>query len=156
MSYYIFCRLCTCIFIDPVNRCIGASHSGWRGTVADITHETVQLMNRTYGSKPEDIHTFIGPSICQDCYEVDEAVAEKFRSAYSQNEIGMILYHTTGDKYQLNLQAANYFNMIHAGIKPDNIGISDICTSCNSDWLFSHRASHGKRGVLCGFMSICR
>ncbi|MFQ8900640.1 MAG: laccase domain-containing protein [Lachnospira eligens] len=46
--------------------------------------------------------------------------------------------------------------MIHAGIKPDNIGISDICTSCNSDWLFSHRASHGKRGVLCGFMSICR
>lgn len=143
-------------FIDPVNRCIGASHSGWRGTVADITHETVQLMNRTYGSKPEDIHTFIGPSICQDCYEVDEAVAEKFRSAYSQNEIGMILYHTTGDKYQLNLQAANYFNMIHAGIKPDNIGISDICTSCNSDWLFSHRASHGKRGVLCGFMSICR
>ena len=47
-------------FIDPVNRCIGASHSGWRGTVADITHETVQLMNRTYGSKPEDIHTFIG------------------------------------------------------------------------------------------------
>ena len=143
-------------FIDPVNRCIGASHSGWRGTVADITHETVQLMNRTYGSKPEDIHAFIGPSICQDCYEVDEAVAEKFRSAYSQNEIGMILYHTIGDKYQLNLQAANYFNMIHAGIKPDNIGISDICTSCNSDWLFSHRASHGKRGVLCGFMSICR
>ena len=94
-------------FIDPVNRCIGASHSGWRGTVADITHETVQLMNRTYGSKPEDIHAFIGPSICQDCYEVDEAVAEKFRSAYSQNEIGMILYHTTGDKYQLNLQVAN-------------------------------------------------
>ena len=135
-------------FIDPVNRCIGASHSGWRGTVADITHETVQLMNRTYGSKPENIHAFIGPSICQDCYEVDEAVAEKFRSAYSRNEIGMILYHTTGDKYQLNLQAANYFNMIHAGIKPDNIGISDICTSCNSDWLFSHRASHGKRGVL--------
>ena len=143
-------------FIDPVNRCIGASHSGWRGTVADITHETVQLMNRTYGAKPEDIHAFIGPSICQDCYEVDESVAEKFRSAYSQNEICMILYHTTGDKYQLNLQAANYFNMIHAGIKPDNIGISDICTSCNSDWLFSHRASHGKRGVLCGFMSICR
>mgnify|MGYP004467764557 len=54
-------------FIDPVNRCIGASHSGWRGTVANITHETVKLMNRTYGSKPDDIHAFIGPSICQEC-----------------------------------------------------------------------------------------
>ena len=69
-------------FIDPVNRCIGASHSGWRGTVADITHETVQLMNRTYGSKPEDIHTFIGPSICQDCYEVSEDVIEEFVKKY--------------------------------------------------------------------------
>ena len=71
-------------------------------------------------------------------------------------ESDMMLYHTRDDKYQLNLQTANYYNMIHEGILPDNIGISDICTSCNSDWLFSHRASHGKRGVLCGFMSICR
>ena len=142
-------------FVDPVKRCIGASHSGWRGTAADITHETVNLMSRTYGSKSKDIHAFIGPSICQDCYEVDEAVADKFRAVYSEDEINMILYHTFGDKYQLNLQTANYFNMVHAGIKPDNIGISNICTSCNSSWLFSHRASHGKRGVLCGFMSIC-
>ncbi len=141
-------------FVDPVNRCIGASHSGWRGTAADITRETVQLMNRTYGSKPEDIHAFIGPSICQDCYEVDEAVIGCFKKAYSEKECELMFYHTRGDKYQLNLQTANYFNMLHAGIKPDNIGISNICTSCNSELLFSHRASHGKRGVLCGFMSI--
>ena len=143
-------------FIDPVNKSIGAAHSGWRGTVANITHEVVKLMKETYGSRPEDIHTFIGPSICQDCYEVDETVASQFRQAYELKESDMMLYHTRDDKYQLNLQTANYYNMIHEGILPDNIGISDICTSCNSDWLFSHRASHGKRGVLCGFMSICR
>ena len=113
-------------------------------------------MKKNYGSRPEDIHTFIGPSICQDCYEVDETVASQFRQAYELKESDMMLYHTRDDKYQLNLQTANYYNMIHEGILPDNIGISDICTSCNSDWLFSHRASHGKRGVLCGFMSICR
>ena len=143
-------------FIDPVNRCIGASHSGWRGTVANITHETVKLMNRTYGSKPDDIHAFIGPSICQDCYEVDEAVIRQFKAAYNTKECDMMFYHTRDDKYQLNLQTANYFNMVNEGIKPENIGISNLCTSCNSDWLFSHRASHGQRGVLCGFMSICR
>ena len=128
-------------FIDPVNRCIGASHSGWRGTVANITHETVKLMNRTYGSKPDDIHAFIGPSICQDCYEVDEAVIRQFKAAYNTKECDMMFYHTRDD---------------NEGIKPENIGISNLCTSCNSDWLFSHRASHGQRGVLCGFMSICR
>ena len=47
--------------------------------MANITHETVKLMNRTYGSKPDDIHAFIGPSICQDCYEVDEAVIRQLR-----------------------------------------------------------------------------
>ena len=143
-------------FIDPVNKCIGAAHSGWRGTVANITHEVVKLMKETYGSRPGDIHTFIGPSICQDCYEVDEAVAGKFRQIYGLKESDMMLYHTKDDKYQLNLQTANYYNMIHEGILPDNIGITNLCTSCNSDWMFSHRASYGKRGVLCGFMSICQ
>lgn len=143
-------------FIDPVNHCIGASHSGWRGTVANITHETVSLMRKTYGTIPENLYTFIGPSICQECYEVDENVAEQFRNAYGLNESDIIIRPKGNNKYLLNLQAANYFNMIHEGIHPDNIGITDICTSCNSDWLFSHRASHGQRGVLCGFMSICK
>lgn len=143
-------------FIDPVNHCIGASHSGWRGTVANITHETVSLMRKTYGTIPKNLYTFIGPSICQECYEVDENVAEQFRNAYGLNESDIIIRPKGNNKYLLNLQAANYFNMIHEGIHPDNIGITDICTSCNSDWLFSHRASHGQRGVLCGFMSICK
>ena len=143
-------------FIDPVSHCIGASHSGWRGTVANITHETVSLMRKTYGTIPKNLYTFIGPSICQECYEVDEHVAEQFRNAYGLNESDIIIRPKGNNKYLLNLQAANYFNMIHEGIHPDNIGITDICTSCNSDWLFSHRASHGQRGVLCGFMSICK
>ena len=56
-------------------------------------------MKETYGSRPEDIHTFIGPSICQDCYEVDEAVAGKFRQIYGLKESDMMLYHTKDDKY---------------------------------------------------------
>lgn len=143
-------------FVDPVNRCIGASHSGWRGTVGNITHETVQLMSSVYGSKPGELHTFIGPSICQQCYEVDENVASQFADSYLENETDAVIKVKGNGKYLLNLQAANYFNMVHEGINPENIGMTDICTSCNSNLLFSHRASHGRRGVLCGFMSICR
>ena len=56
--------------VDPVRRCIGLSHAGWRGTVGKIGKKTVELMREQYGSSPEDLVAAIGPSICQSCYEV--------------------------------------------------------------------------------------
>lgn len=53
-------------FVDPVKKAIGLSHSGWRGTVGKIGKVTIELMQKTYGSDPEDIIAAIGPSICQD------------------------------------------------------------------------------------------
>lgn len=90
-----------------------------------------------------------------NCYEVSEDVIEQYNKAFSKEELkDIVSAGKEKGKYQLNLQMANYYNMINAGIVPQNIGISDICTCCNSDILFSHRASHGKRGILCGFIYI--
>ncbi|MDO5403545.1 MAG: peptidoglycan editing factor PgeF [Eubacteriales bacterium] len=140
-------------FIDRVNRCIGASHSGWRGTVSNITKSTLELMKDEFGTKPENVCAFIGPSICRSCYEVSEDVAVWFDNVYKK-DTDRIVIPKGGGKYLLNLQMANYFNMIHEGILDKNIGISDICTCCNPRLLYSHRASKGKRGVLCGFIMI--
>jgi len=57
-----------------------------------------------------------------------------------------------GDKYYLNLWAANYKVLADAGIK--QIALPDLCTCENSQELFSHRASKGKRGNLCAFLMI--
>ena len=65
-----------------------------------------------------------------------------------------ILYIKDNGKFKLDLWRANYRNFINAGILPENIGITDICTCCNSDLLFSHRASKGMRGGMCGFLTI--
>ena len=35
---------------------------------------TVETMCREFKSRPEDILAAVGPSICQDCYEVSEDV----------------------------------------------------------------------------------
>lgn len=59
-----------------------------------------------------------------------------------------------GKKYYLNLHAANRINMLNAGITEENISVTDICTCCNPELLFSHRASKGKRGGLCAYMMI--
>lgn len=142
-------------FVDPVVKAIGLSHSGWRGTVNNMAGVTVRKMQEEFGSDPENIITCIGPSICSDCYEISEDVADEFRQKYSETEIqDILLPGKKPGKYQLNLHKANYYNMINAGILKANIAVTDICTCCNSDILFSHRASNGERGGLCAFLSL--
>ena len=141
-------------FVDPVHRAIGLSHSGWRGTVHRMGRVTVERMTREFGTRPEELVTAIGPSICQDCYEVSEDVAEAFEKAFPPEESAQILENRGGGKYQLDLWKANEFILLRAGIVRENLDVTDLCTCCNSDKLFSHRASHGKRGNLGCFIMI--
>lgn len=144
-------------FVDPVHKAIGLSHSGWKGTVNRIGKVTIEAMAREYGTLPSDLVCAIGPSICQDCYEVSLDVAEAFMKEFPHNTDD-ILYEkepVNGErKFQLNLWKACETVLIDAGVKPENIAVTDICTCCNPELLFSHRASHGKRGNLGAFLCL--
>lgn len=140
-------------FADPVRKIIASSHSGWRGTVGQIGLHTIKQMQRQFGCQPEDIIVLIGPSICQNCYEVSEDVIRQFEAVYSEVELADIVEKGAAKgKYQLDLWAACYHTMKKAGILPENIQVSGICTCCHANLLFSHRATKGKRGNLNGFI----
>ena len=141
-------------FVDPVRRCIGLSHSGWRGTVGKIGKATVEMMAREFGSDPEDILAAVGPSICQECYEVSEEVIGLFRENFAEDLWPKLFYRKDNGHYQLNLWEANRLIFQEAGILPEHITVTDICTACNPELLFSHRASGGKRGNLAGFLEL--
>ncbi|BCN31313.1 peptidoglycan editing factor PgeF [Anaeromicropila herbilytica] len=141
-------------FVDPVNKAIGLTHSGWKGTVRRIGNETVKAMKENYNSSPDDIIAVIGPSICRDCYEVSEDVANEFRTNFKEEIVDKILEEKENGKYQLDLWLVNKYILMEAGIKEENITISSVCTCCNHDILFSHRATKGKRGNLAAFLSI--
>ena len=140
--------------IDPVRRCIGLSHSGWRGTVGKIGRVTVEKLKETYGSDPEKLYAAIGPSICQDCYEVSEDVIDQFREAFPEHLWPKLFYAKANGKYQLNLWQANYEIFLESGLLPTHISLPNLCTCCNPELLFSHRASKGKRGNLGAFLGI--
>ena len=140
--------------VGPVRRCIGLSHAGWRGTAGKIGKKTVELMRERYGSRPEDLYAAVGPSICQDCYEVSGDVIEEFQKAFEQKFWSRLFYAKGGGKYQLDLWRANEIVLLEAGLRPERITITDLCTCCNPDLLFSHRASHGKRGNLGAFLML--
>lgn len=141
--------------VDPVKKAIGLSHSGWRGTVEKMGKVTIQKMTQEYGSDPKDIIAAIGPSICVDCYEVSMDVADAFREAFKEaDNLEQIVIPKSREKAQLNLWEANLAVFLEAGVKKENIILPDICTACNKELLFSHRASNGKRGNLGAFLML--
>nr|WP_296081471.1 peptidoglycan editing factor PgeF [uncultured Blautia sp.] len=141
-------------FVDPVHHAIGLSHSGWRGTVAKIGVVTIQKMQETYGTDPADVYAAIGPSICQECYEVSEDVILEFQKSFAPKHWEKLFYKKENGKYQLNLWEANKIIFTEAGITENHISMPGICTCCNPEFLFSHRASHGKRGNLGAFLGL--
>ncbi|MGL6197737.1 MAG: peptidoglycan editing factor PgeF [Lachnospiraceae bacterium] len=141
-------------FVDPVNRAIGLTHSGWRGTVGKIGRETLAVMEREYGTRPENVRAAIGPSICRDCYEVSEDVIEQFRLHFSEVVWSELFYAKVNGKYQLNLWKANEYILRDCGIKREHLAVTNLCTCCNERLLFSHRASQGKRGNLGAFLAL--
>lgn len=141
-------------FVDPVRRAIGLSHSGWRGTAGKMGLATVEKMKREFGCDPADILAAVGPSICQECYEVSEDVILEFQKSFSEKLWPRLFYQKENGKYQLNLWEANRQVFLEAGISPEHITVTDVCTACNSKLLFSHRASNGKRGNLGAFLGL--
>lgn len=170
------CFFADCVplyFVDPVHHAIGLAHSGWRGTVGRMGQKMIDSMSRAFGTRPEAIQAAIGPSICQSCYEVSEEVAvafakqftsgrklaveylQRYQQEITETDIDNCLLQDKGNgKYQLNLWYANYCVMREAGIPEAQIAVTDICTCCNPQFLFSHRASHGRRGNLGAFLML--
>jgi hypothetical protein len=142
-------------FIDTKHKAIALAHSGWRGTVARMGRCVVETMGKTYGTKAEDIVAAIGPSICQSCYEVSEDVAEAFEKEFCRpGQKDEILLSKGNGKYQLDLWRANKIILTETGIPKEQIQVTDLCTCHNSERLFSHRASQGKRGNLGAFLGL--
>ncbi|MDR0923868.1 MAG: peptidoglycan editing factor PgeF [Hungatella sp.] len=141
-------------FLDPIHRAVGLSHSGWRGTVKRMGEVTVKKMEEAFGTKAEDVIACIGPSICMECYEVGSEVAQEFMKGFDRTHWGEILSEKEDGKYLLDLWRANEIVLLEAGVKQENIQVTDICTHCNSDLLFSHRTTGNERGNLAAFLGL--
>lgn len=143
---------CVPVFLfDPVKTVISIAHSGWRGTVKEISKEAVRKMNDAFSCDPKDILAAIGPSIGSCCFEVGDEVYEEFESnidwstKYCERKNG---------KWYFDLPAIIKNSLLNEGVKGENIVLSGICTKCNKDLFFSHRGDNGKTGTLAGIMMI--
>jgi len=144
-SVTLLMRFADCVPIllfDPKKMVIGIVHAGWQGTYKDVVGEAIRDLQKCYGSDPGDVLAGIGPSICQQCYEVGFDVFQTFTKYYGPEATQF--FDQKGQSLYLNLWEANRYNLMRAGVS--QIEVSKVCTSCNPEFWYSHRAENGITG----------
>lgn len=151
VTYYADCT--PIFFVDKTKKVIALAHAGWRGTVGKICKNVIETMVKDYGSDTTDILCCVGPAISKCCYEIDKTCYDEFVKAGGL-DIEKIMTDKGNGKYMADLLETNKQILISSGVPENNIIISDVCTKCNSELLWSHRATNGHRGTMCAFMCI--
>lgn len=144
---------CVPIFIADIrNKVVALSHSGWKGTVKEISKKTIEAMIEKYGTDKNDIIAGIGPSIGVCCFEVDYPVVEEFKNKLPFSE--KYIFKGKENKFFIDLQKINKQILINVGVAEKNIEVADICTKCNPNIFYSHRNMGSERGSLAALMQI--
>jgi YfiH family protein len=140
------------ILLDPKKKVVAALHAGWKGTAGNIAGKGVETLVGVFGSDQADILAAIGPAIGRCCYEVDMPVWE----AFNKNGVGLECFErkTAAGKWHLDLAAANYSQLLNAGLTASNIATASSCVSCEHDLFFSHRRDRGETGRQMGFIML--
>ncbi len=141
-------------FVDTKNKAIGMAHAGWRGTADGMAKAMLDKMKEEYGSEPSDIKAAIGPSIGVCCFQVDEPVAEIFRSKFDFAEKFIYNDETAENKYKIDLWGTNKELLMINGVKEENIEVGGLCTKCNPDIFYSHRVMGENRGTMGAFLYL--
>ena len=123
------------LLYDAEKHAACAIHAGWRGTVARIVEKAVKAMTATYGTNPSNLVAQIGPGISLDSFEVGDEVYD----AFAQAGFNMQSISERREKWHINLPLCNKLQLMAAGVMPEHITVSDICTYKSHDTFFSAR-----------------
>jgi YfiH family protein len=166
------------LLADTRRRVVAAIHAGWRGTLARIAVKALGRMHMEFGTRPRDVVAALGPAIGRCCYEVGPEVAQAFAAQFpaaadwfdgpfdqlAQGEEPLWLPWLTmmppghvppPPRVQLDLRAANRWQLLDAGVPAAQIDVSDLCTACRTDLLFSYRREGAKTGRMMAVIGLC-
>ena len=165
------------LLADTRQRVVAAIHAGWRGTLARIAVKTLGRMRMEFGTRPRDVVAALGPAIGRCCYEVGPDVAQAFAAQFraaadwfdgpfeqlAHGEEPLWLPWLTmmppghvppPPRVQLDLRAANRWQLADAGVPESKIAASNLCTACRTDLLFSYRREGAKTGRMMAVIAV--
>lgn len=146
-SLVVYCADCFAVLLaDKKRKAVAAVHSGWRGTEKKIAAKAAKVMKNNFGVLGEDIVAAIGPGIGPCCFETEWDTASRFESKY--------VFEKGGGKFLINLPLAICDSLLTAGVKKENIFVSNRCTVCENDRFYSYRSHKEKAGRTAAVISL--
>jgi YfiH family protein len=148
------------LLVDTVTGAAGAVHAGWRGTAAGLVSHTIRAMADTFATRPRDLVVAIGPAIADCCYDVGPELVDTF-AANGHERLLIDRWFSSpprprGDHgprpLRLDVSGANRDQLVLAGVPPENIHLSGLCTAIHLDVLTSYRAEGEKAGRMAGII----
>ena len=131
------------LLVAPRSRAVAAVHAGWRGTVAGVLPRAVQGLTVDLGARPQEIEAAVGPGIGACCFEVGEEVASQFPERCVADD---------GGKPHVDLAAALEGQLADCGVRM--VMTARLCTHCDVERFFSHRAEAGRTGRMLSVVGL--
>ncbi len=130
------------LLYDPCRNVVANIHCGWRGSVANIIGTTIITMEKSFSTKATDLLAAISPSLGPCCAEF----------IHFREELPTYFHTYQVKPHFFDFRAISKDQLCQAGLKPNNIWTSSICTVCNPDW-FSYRRKR-ETGRFCSIIGI--
>ena len=128
---------------DVENEVIAAVHSGWRGSKLNITSKAIKLMQKNYGTRPENLLCYISPAASVNKYEVGKEFTKIFPLTTVKR----------GGKYYFDNKKEIFNQLIAAGVAKENIEVSPVCTIKDKNF-HSYRRDKDKSGRMGAFIML--
>ena len=123
------------LLYDQEKQVACAIHAGWRGTVKRIVMTAIEAMTAAYDTQPQQLKAQIGPGIHLDSFEVGDEVYD----AFQQEGFEMAAISVRKEKWHIDLPMCNRQQLIAAGVQPQHIQVSHVCTFQQATDYFSAR-----------------
>jgi len=128
------------ILYDPEKQVVANVHCGWRGNVQNLLEKVVTCMRKEFGCNASDLQAAIGPSLgpcCAEFVTYKDIFPKEFEC-----------FNVEEDYF--DLWAASRWQLKNAGLRPENIEVAGVCTSCRTDLFYSYRSegSTGRFGTV--------
>lgn len=130
--------------LDAEHARLANVHSGWRGAAARVVPAAIERMTALHGTRPSAIQAWLGPSIRVCCFEVGEEVVERLRASYG--DVSRWIDRSRGPKPRVDLAGLTAQVLETAGVPPDAIDDSGVCTRCDGSIFHSHRRDGERSG----------
>jgi copper oxidase (laccase) domain-containing protein len=81
---------------------------------------------------------------------------ERYRNLVRGSAVFKVVELVGHRSLRLDLWESNRNQLLLAGLRPEHIEVSGICTSCQKEHFYSYRAEHGKTGRFPSILALRR